>query len=201
MNPPFVQRKTPLEFLANKKTGVRLFVRRVFIMDNCEDLCPEWLGFLKGVVDSEDVPLNITDAELAEIKAMHFEMMAAWTRRDLSNYYRLNALIHSAINDAAKNPVLTATYRQVNARLQALRFRSNQDEDKWNRAVEEHTAALKGVQEEMKKQTDLANSAVATNSATAWKALADIMSGVLGGSAQQSAALAGSGSIGSIGRF
>ncbi|MBX3653941.1 MAG: GntR family transcriptional regulator [Ramlibacter sp.] len=81
---------------------------------------------------------RITDAELAEIKAMQFEMMAAWTRRDLSNYYRLNALIHSAINAAAKNPVLTATYKQVNARLQALRFRSNQDEDKWKRAVKEH---------------------------------------------------------------
>ena len=74
---------------------------------------------------------RITDAELAEIRAMHFEMMAAYTRRDLPAYYRLNAAIHHAINTAAKNPVLTATYRQVNARLQALRFRSNQDEEKW----------------------------------------------------------------------
>ncbi|MBK8073848.1 MAG: GntR family transcriptional regulator [Ramlibacter sp.] len=81
---------------------------------------------------------RITDVELAEIRALHFEMMAAWTRRDLSTYYRLNALIHGAINAAARNPVLSATYRQVNARLQALRFRSNQDEDKWRRAVQEH---------------------------------------------------------------
>ncbi|MGH6637584.1 MAG: GntR family transcriptional regulator [Polaromonas sp.] len=81
---------------------------------------------------------RITDAELAEIKAMHFEMLAAWTRRDLSSYYRLNAQIHRAINAAAKNPVLTATYNQVNARLQALRFRSNQDEMKWRDAVREH---------------------------------------------------------------
>jgi DNA-binding GntR family transcriptional regulator len=81
---------------------------------------------------------RITDAELAEIKAMHFEMMAAYTRRDLSNYYRLNALIHQAINAAAKNPVLANTYAQVNARLQALRFRSNQDEEKWKNAVREH---------------------------------------------------------------
>ncbi|HSI55579.1 MAG TPA: GntR family transcriptional regulator, partial [Ramlibacter sp.] len=43
---------------------------------------------------------RITDAELAEIRAMHFEMMAAFTRRDLSNYYRLNAMIHRAINAA-----------------------------------------------------------------------------------------------------
>ena len=81
---------------------------------------------------------RITDEELAEIRAMHFEMMAAFTRRDLSNYYRINALIHSAINAAAKNPVLAATYNQVNARLQALRFRSNQDDQKWDRAAREH---------------------------------------------------------------
>ena len=82
--------------------------------------------------------LRITEAELQEIKAMHFEMLAAFTRRDLPSYYRLNAAIHSAINLAAKNPVLTLTYQQVNARLQALRFRSNQDGDKWKAAVKEH---------------------------------------------------------------
>jgi DNA-binding GntR family transcriptional regulator len=81
---------------------------------------------------------RITDAELAEIRATHFEMMAAYTRRDLSAYYRLNSQIHRAINAAAKNKVLTATYNQVNARLQALRFRSNQDEAKWKQAMAEH---------------------------------------------------------------
>ncbi|CAN5703413.1 GntR family transcriptional regulator [soil metagenome] len=81
---------------------------------------------------------RVTDAELAEIRAMHYEMLAAHTRRDLSAYYRINATIHRAINAAAKNSVLTTTYNQVNARLQALRFRSNQDEDKWQRAVKEH---------------------------------------------------------------
>ncbi len=85
---------------------------------------------------------RITDAELDEIKAMHYEMLAAWTRRDLPAYYRLNAAIHRAINTAAKNPVLTATYDQVNARLQALRFRSNQDGEKWNAAVKEHEAMI-----------------------------------------------------------
>jgi DNA-binding GntR family transcriptional regulator len=50
----------------------------------------------------------------------------------------LNAAIHRAINAAAKNPVLGATYERVNARLQALRFRSNQDEEKWKSAMREH---------------------------------------------------------------
>ena len=81
---------------------------------------------------------RITDAELAEIRALHYEMLAAHTRRDLPTYYRLNAHIHECINAAARNPVLTQTYRNVNARLQALRFRSNFDERKWQRAVDEH---------------------------------------------------------------
>ena len=88
---------------------------------------------------------RITDAELAEIKAMHYEMLAAYTRRDLPAYYRLNAAIHSAINAAAKNPVLSATYKQVNARLQALRFRSNQDGDKWQAAVAEHEQMIEAL--------------------------------------------------------
>jgi DNA-binding GntR family transcriptional regulator len=97
----------------------------------------EVMAGLEGV-SGELAAQRITEQELAEIKAMQFEMMAAYTRRDLSNYYRINARIHSAINAAAKNPVLTATYNQVNARLQALRFRSNQDGQKWKRAMNEH---------------------------------------------------------------
>ena len=81
---------------------------------------------------------RITAEELAEVQALHYEMLAAFTRRDLSTYYRLNAQIHTRINAAARNPVLTQTWRNVNARLQALRFRSNLDAAKWQRAVQEH---------------------------------------------------------------
>ena len=88
---------------------------------------------------------RITEAELNEIKALHFEMLAAYTRRDLPGYYRLNSAIHSAINAAAKNPVLAATYNQVNARLHALRFRSNQDGEKWKNAVQEHELMIKAL--------------------------------------------------------
>lgn len=81
---------------------------------------------------------RITPAELDEVRALHYEMLAAYTRRDLSAYYALNARIHQRINAAARNPVLTQVYANVNARLQALRFRSNFDERKWRRAVQEH---------------------------------------------------------------
>jgi len=88
---------------------------------------------------------RITQAELAEIRAMHYEMLASYTRRDLPAYYQLNAAIHSAINAAAKNPVLSAVYKQVNARLQALRFRSNQDSEKWRAAVAEHEQMIEAL--------------------------------------------------------
>jgi DNA-binding GntR family transcriptional regulator len=81
---------------------------------------------------------RITAAELAEIRALHQQMRAAHARRDLPAYYRTNAEIHDRINIAARNPVLTHTYRTINARLQALRFRSNFDDAKWARALEEH---------------------------------------------------------------
>jgi DNA-binding GntR family transcriptional regulator len=97
----------------------------------------ELMATLEGL-SGELAAARITDAELVQIQAWHYEMLAAYTRRELSAYYRLNAQIHSAINAAARNPVLARTYAQVNARLQALRFRSNQDEAKWQRAVHEH---------------------------------------------------------------
>jgi DNA-binding GntR family transcriptional regulator len=81
---------------------------------------------------------RITTAQLDEIRALHYEMLAAFTRRDLPTYYRLNALIHAHINAAAANRVLTQTWSNVNARLQVLRFRSNFDEAKWKRAMKEH---------------------------------------------------------------
>jgi len=86
----------------------------------------------------ELVARRISGPEPAEIRALHYEMLAAFTRRDLPTCYRLNAQIHACINAAARNPVLSHTYRTINARLQALRFRSNLDERKWQRAVQEH---------------------------------------------------------------
>lgn len=97
----------------------------------------ELLSMLEAM-SGELAAQRITDEELTELRALNYEMMACFARRDLSGYYRINARIHSAINDAAKNPVLTSTYRSINARVQSLRFRTNQDEGKWGAAVAEH---------------------------------------------------------------
>ena len=97
----------------------------------------ELLAMLEGM-SGELAAQRITDAALAEVRALHYEMLACFTRQDLSGYYRLNARIHEAINRAAGNPVLSQTYRAINARVQSLRFRTNQDGAKWQRAVQEH---------------------------------------------------------------
>jgi DNA-binding GntR family transcriptional regulator len=86
-----------------------------------------------------------TRAERDELRALHFEMLAAHARRDLPAYYRSNSAIHRRLVDCARNPVLADTYARLNARLQALRFRSNLNREKWDAAVAEHAAMIEAL--------------------------------------------------------
>lgn len=97
----------------------------------------EVMGALEAL-SGELACLNVTDKEITEIRALTFEMLACHAREDLPAYYQINRQIHDRINAAANNALLVELYRNINLRLQNLRFRSNLDHEKWDLAMREH---------------------------------------------------------------
>ncbi|WP_250479600.1 MULTISPECIES: GntR family transcriptional regulator [unclassified Caballeronia] len=88
---------------------------------------------------------RITPAEIDEIKTLHYAMLGCRTQNDLAGYYSRNQAIHDKINEAARNTALREMYLSVNRRLQALRFRSNFQQPKWDRAIDDHEEMLKAL--------------------------------------------------------
>lgn len=105
----------------------------------------ELMGALEGL-SGELAAVRHGAEELAMIRALHAEMMAAHARGDLPSYYDRNRRIHLAINRCARNAALSETYDSVNTRIQNLRFSSNFDRDKWDEAAREHEAMIQALQ-------------------------------------------------------
>jgi len=85
---------------------------------------------------------RIDDAGIAEIRALHYQMLAHYARRQLPDYFRLNQRIHESIVAAADNAVLTAQYQALSSRIRRARYLANMSRQRWDEAMEEHEAIL-----------------------------------------------------------
>ncbi len=89
---------------------------------------------------------QITEAELAEIRALHYQMALHATRGELADYFRLNQRIHEAIMAAARNPTLARLYRGLAGRVRRARYLANMSKPRWDQAVGEHEAILEALE-------------------------------------------------------
>jgi DNA-binding GntR family transcriptional regulator len=85
---------------------------------------------------------HATAEQLAEIRALHYEMLAMHARGDLAGYFRYNQAIHLKLVEASGNAVLATTYRQLNANVRRARYMANLSKERWDEAVREHEDIL-----------------------------------------------------------
>ena len=85
---------------------------------------------------------NATDAQVNEIRALHYEMLACHARGDLAAYFKFNQAIHLKIVKYSGNAVLYNTYRQLNANVRRARYMANLSRERWDAAIREHNEIL-----------------------------------------------------------
>ena len=99
------------------------------------------MGALESLA-GELVCTRASDERIAEIRALHYEMLAMHARGDLDGYFRYNQAIHLRLVEASGNAVLAQTYRQLNANVRRVRYMANLSPERWDAAVAEHEAIL-----------------------------------------------------------
>ncbi len=89
---------------------------------------------------------SATDEEIREIKALHLEMLAAYTRGDRLGYFRRNQDIHLGLVRATGNRTLIAQHRTLNARVYRIRYVCNLRTERWESAIKDHEAILEALE-------------------------------------------------------
>ena len=85
---------------------------------------------------------RISDDGIAAIERLHLDMYTSYLRRELTDYFRLNQMIHQSIVDAADNPILSANYASANAVIRRLRYSANLKSERLSDAMREHEAII-----------------------------------------------------------
>ena len=133
-----------LRILAAERLVVLLPNRGAVVCDPSPKEIRDLLSVLASLeaLAGEQAAAGASDAEIAEIRALHFEMLAAFERKDRLAYFKLNQAIHRAIVAASHNAALVELHAQTNARLYRVRYQSNLNNAKWHTAIEEHEEIL-----------------------------------------------------------
>ncbi len=127
-----------IELLPNR--GAR--VARLTAADIAQTL--KVIGTLEALA-GETACERITESEIAEIRALHLEMLAHHARRDRLAYFKANQAIHQALVAASGNAVLAQTYAGLSGRIRRARYAANLDLRRWDEAVAEHELILQAL--------------------------------------------------------
>ena len=104
----------------------------------------EILGALEALA-GELACANASDADIAEIRALHYQMLAHHARGELAPYFRCNQEIHMRLVEAAGNAILANTYRALNGHVRRARYMANLSHERWDHAVDEHQKILEAL--------------------------------------------------------
>ena len=108
--------------------------------EDAEQLFPV-MGVLEAL-SGELACASITDSEILEIKAMHYQMALHHTRRERKEYFKLNQEIHRKIMEIASNAILAGVYDSLAGRIRRVRYLANANRTRWDKAMVEHTEIL-----------------------------------------------------------
>jgi len=142
----YAPRRAPFNLFqtSGKRRNIKLYVRRVFITDDCEDLVPEWLNFVKGVIDSDDLPLNVSREMLQQNRVLKvikkniikkaiemFEDLAQDKPEDYATFYEaFNKNLKLGVYDTYQPTESSMNAAHRDALVNLLRFYSSNDVEK-----------------------------------------------------------------------
>jgi DNA-binding GntR family transcriptional regulator len=133
-----------IKFLASEGL-VALLPNRGAIVTPVTDRTVQEMFVLLGALDGlagELACVNASDADIADIRALHYQMLAHHARGELAPYFRCNQEIHMRLVECAGNATLVNTYRALNTHVRRARYLANLSHGRWDHAVEEHQEIL-----------------------------------------------------------